>query len=604
MITKTKVLLGTVKTNKKGKLKKANIYKLYRYLFNKIFASLSTILILVLTLIYVVISPIIFFLISTDVYSTINNLQFFILLFYCIFLYLYILLISIKLFGNQIEDNSFLLVLTKPYSRRTIIFVQYLVIYFSTLFLIMISVIIFLVLGDIFIVSKKLNLIIFFNKLCLKLFLFSLLFSFLLINSVVFLVTLFNTRVVFLIFSIFCSLFILGGLPYTLIKYKIENITFNFTDSDSNVSLSLRKVNQAITFKKFLENNLIKYPNLTKAIFDDFYNKWDFTEIKDFNSQNNQENRWQFYQDLGLIDPNQLVKSFDTNVTSWFDHNDIVGPSTIYLIQDHRFISLSQLQNQISQKIGNIPVENDLLAMINDYKKQYHDGLAGFMNTINIKVNQLMDFVSSPNDFPSIKPANSSYISYKNTSGISKYAVIDTTDITQVFLRPNDYVFGQKERDEFNNLFLNPVFFAIRSLEDSVKEIVLDLDYLRNDSLKQDINGNVPSFEKYQNIMHEYQIINKFNVFEHFCQLWTFLLGYYGDYYFDPNLIGEINFDQELNSFFSYPMDVLTINNKQRIEFDNLKTVQNNNVVIYAYVILSCCFYLGSLVVWRYKKIS
>ncbi|WHQ36447.1 hypothetical protein [Spiroplasma sp. SV19] len=210
MIAKTKILLGSVKTNKKGKLKKANIFKLYRYLFNKIFASLSTILILFLTIAFVVISPIVLFLISTDVYSTINNLQFFVLLFYCIFLYLYILLISIKLFGNQIEDNSFLLVLTKPYARRTIILIQYLVIYFSTLFLIMLSVIIFLVLGNIFIASKKLNLAIFFNKLCLKLFLFSLLFSFLLINSVVFLVTLFNTRIVFLIFSIFCSLFILG----------------------------------------------------------------------------------------------------------------------------------------------------------------------------------------------------------------------------------------------------------------------------------------------------------------------------------------------------------------------------------------------------------
>ncbi|WHQ36449.1 hypothetical protein [Spiroplasma sp. SV19] len=133
---------------------------------------------------------------------------------------------------------------------------------------------------------------------------------------------------------------------------------------------------------------------------------------------------------------------------------------------------------------------------------------------------------------------------------------------------------------------------------------MLNLDYLKNDSLKQDLDGNVPSFQKYQNIMQEYQIINKFNVFEHFCQLWTFLLGYYGDYYFDPNLIGEIDFDQELNSFFSYPMDVLTINKEQKIQFSNLKTVQNNVGVIYAYLALSCCFYLSSLVVWRYKKIS
>ncbi|WHQ36448.1 hypothetical protein [Spiroplasma sp. SV19] len=219
------------------------------------------------------------------------------------------------------------------------------------------------------------------------------------------------------------------------------------------------KVNQAIQFKNFLEDNLIKYPNLTKAIFDDFYNKWDFNEIKNFHSQNNQENRWQLYQDLGLIDQNKLTKSFNTNITSWFDHNDIVGPATIYLIQNHRFISLDQLKQQISQNIGNVPVETDLLAMLNDYTKQYRDGLTGFMNTINIKVNELMDFITDPNDPPSVKPVDSSYVSYTSASGVPKYLVLDTTDITQVFLRPNDYIFTQKERNEFDNLFLDPVFF-------------------------------------------------------------------------------------------------------------------------------------------------
>ena len=95
------------------------------YSFITTFLFLFSILISSLTIITL-------FFLDLSVESFIIYLQYYVMIFYSILLFIFILLNAIKIFGTQFEDSSFLLLLTKPYTRSTIILVQYLGLFFMS----------------------------------------------------------------------------------------------------------------------------------------------------------------------------------------------------------------------------------------------------------------------------------------------------------------------------------------------------------------------------------------------------------------------------------------------------------------------------------------
>ncbi|WP_425382590.1 hypothetical protein [Spiroplasma endosymbiont of Melieria omissa] len=121
------------------------------------------------------------------------------------------------------------------------------------------------------------------------------------------------SQTVFLIFVIFCSLFLLGGLPYSLTKINSDIIKINF---ENNIQYTVSEIKEAILFKQNLEKGLIKYPNLTKAIFD-FYSNLSDQELKDIKENNVINKRIDFYQKLGFIKTNPTVKTLRTCLGSF-----------------------------------------------------------------------------------------------------------------------------------------------------------------------------------------------------------------------------------------------------------------------------------------------
>ncbi len=235
------------------------------------------------------------------------------MIFYSIFLFIFILLNAIKIFGTQFEDSSFLLLLTKPYTRNVIILTQYAALFFMSLTFIFINIIALLIFGGICGIIIKVSYLTFYVLTILKFFGFCSLFAVLVTVGVVPMLTFTPSQTVFLIFVIFCSLFLLGGLPYSLTKINSDIIKINF---ENNIQYTVSEIKEAILFKQNLEKGLIKYPNLTKAIFD-FYSNLSDQELKDIKENNVINKRIDFYQKLGFIKTNPTVKTLRTCLGSF-----------------------------------------------------------------------------------------------------------------------------------------------------------------------------------------------------------------------------------------------------------------------------------------------
>jgi ABC-2 type transport system permease protein len=127
-------------------------------------------------------------------------------------------------------------------------------------------------------IGNKNDFKLFFEKLILELFLFSIFVSFLASSGIIFIATFLSVQTVLLIGFIFCSLFLLGGMPYSLISTIANSIEIKFKDSQQRYSIA--KIKETLLFKEKLAQQQIDYYHITKAIYD-FYSK---ENIRDLNA--------------------------------------------------------------------------------------------------------------------------------------------------------------------------------------------------------------------------------------------------------------------------------------------------------------------------------
>ncbi|WP_342262544.1 MULTISPECIES: hypothetical protein [unclassified Spiroplasma] len=186
---------------------------------------------------------------ANNVNAVIINFQYGVLIFTNIILLLFILLIIIKIFGREFSDGTYLLLISRPYSRLQIFILKVLTIWFLILVFIIINLgFVWILIQIMALIGNKNDFKLFFEKLILELFLFSIFVSFLASSGIIFIATFLTVQTVLLIGFIFCSLFLLGGMPYSLISTIANSIEIKFKDSQQRYSIA--KIKETLLFKE------------------------------------------------------------------------------------------------------------------------------------------------------------------------------------------------------------------------------------------------------------------------------------------------------------------------------------------------------------------
>ncbi|WP_308149368.1 hypothetical protein [Spiroplasma sp. AdecLV25b] len=535
---------------------KVNWKNLFYFIMVKITHSFITNLLFIISIVLSFLVIVVLFSLNLAIDKFLVNIQYYIMILYGILLFIFVLMNAIKLFGTQVEDSSFLLLLTKPYSRRTIILTQYLALFSVSFVFITLNILVLLIVGGIMGGIIKEPFLVYYIIIVLKFFAFLSLFTILVTTGTVTILSFAASQTVFLIFIIFCSLFLLGGLPYTAYKNEAENITLNIAGNQ----LQVKEIKDSILFDKYVKEGLIKYPDLSKALAE-FYHSLTESELQTFDSTAVQAKRIDFFTKEELIKTRTENKTATGNIQSW-KGKTVTGQVTVQVAFTNPFISLNDLKTNL-----NTNFKKDLFNLINDYDSRYK--LNNFITQVKFKMPKLIKY-----DLPNCK--------ITTATGVDQPILGD--EITNAFLNSIDYRFDSTLRESYNNIFNNPVYFIIRATEDYI--------YGQVNNLKIISNNNVSITENYlklQSIVNTYNLINKVNFIEHWNQIWTYFMGFYGDFWFSPLTNSNIDFDTQQNTLFSYPDFDFTLSNG-KFDIKNLPYIQNSILLIAIYMGISVRF--------------
>ncbi|AHF57540.1 hypothetical protein [Spiroplasma eriocheiris] len=104
--------------------RKKRMFAIFNFSLMKLSHLITLWVFFLLSLTVMIVCTMVFFLSAKDGSSFLVNYQYLVLIFTNLLLLLLTVICTIKLFSNQFEDNSFLLLITKPYSRFSIILWQ------------------------------------------------------------------------------------------------------------------------------------------------------------------------------------------------------------------------------------------------------------------------------------------------------------------------------------------------------------------------------------------------------------------------------------------------------------------------------------------------
>lgn len=541
---------------------------LFSFIIVKITHSFITNLLFIISLSLSFLVVVVLFSLNLTINKFLVNIQYYFILFYAIFLYFFVIMNAIQIFGIQFEDSSFLLLLTKPYSRRNIILTQYLALFFVSFVFIVLNTLVLLIVGSIMGGIIKEPFLVFYIITILKFFVFLCLFVILVTTGVVTVLSFAPSQTVFLIFIIFCSLFLLGGLPYSSYKNEVENISLNFAGNQLNV----KEIKDSILFDKYVKKGLIKYSDLSKTLAD-FYNSLTDGELQTFDSSAMQTKRIAFFTKQGLIKTGIETKTAKGSIKYW-KGKTINGPVTVQIAFINSFINLNDLKNNVDNNF-----KKDLLNLINDYNNRYK--IDNFITQVKFKMPKLLTY-----DLTNSKI-------HIDATGVDEPVTSD--QITNAFLNSLDYRFDSALRQSYNNMFNNPVYFVLRAVEDYIYGQVKNLRIISNNNVSLTEN-----YAKLETSVSTYNLINKVNFIEHWNQIWTYFMGFYGDFWFSPLTNSNIDFDTQQNTLFSYPDFDFRLENG-KIETKNSSYIQNSILLVGVYMAISVLLFALSYAVFVKK---
>ncbi|AHF57541.1 hypothetical protein SERIO_v1c04180 [Spiroplasma eriocheiris] len=404
-------------------------------------------------------------------------------------------------------------------------------------------------------------------------------FGFIVMSGTAFLTAFLSSQIVFLILTIFCSLFLLGGLPYSLFKEKTNWITINFEGKGLK---TISQVKEIINFKNYLDTKQMKYPNITKKIYD-FYNSLSDAELQNPAAEDVTMKRIDLYRSLGLTESKDFVLKGIVNY--WKDNPDIMNGVEIDLSFDNYFKDLTSLQQSRSSSV----YIKELLEIADYYETTYN-------------LNQFIDLES---------PKCCGLLTYNDSSLVLKLDDGSTFDSNKIngevyneiyksFMSGSKvYRFNAELQREFLKVYNNPLYFIIRNLEDIIYNAVYDYNTFKTSQVSLD-----ESFKKYQSIIGIYQAISYFNVIEHWNRIWSSMVGYYGNFWFYPFSNFSPDFDNQNNMLISYQDFELILNNKNQLDVENLHPFQDDYLIEIVYLILAGLLTIGAFMIITRKNIS
>ncbi|WP_241970177.1 ABC transporter permease [Spiroplasma poulsonii] len=561
---------------------------------------------------------------SKNVYEFFKNFQYGVFIFNNILLLLFILLVIIKIFGREFEDGTYLLLISKPYSRFVLFLLKIIALWILIL-LFLGTIILFAFgigyLGNIF--NKDPQYLQVYQNLLLKLFLYSMALSFFASSGILFAVTFLNSQVVLLIVVIFCSLFLVGGMPYSLIMSLAKTVELTFANDSITQNYPVPIIKSTINFKKNLKKDLIKYPHLTNAIWK-FYDEWSYSDLnlvfknddyKDITSDPAlRVSRLDFYKNLGLTVPK--TEEFKIKKLKTWDS------STRYLY-DNKLEDLKTIINNVGAASG-----NDVSMKVNfatnyffkseqelDQNDPVQKELADYMAVVSKAAGSWTNYITmnlfSGTSLFYFNPT-ASYYSLSTTND-SKLVTVDRTlsewnsfNPTDVFRQEwdneykgklSDYNNGSDFRDWVLDYFDSPTLFVLREIEIDILKKIMDYKLLEEQPIK--INNE---WIKYDNLMNTYGLISKFNIIEHWNQIWTASLNF-TPYWFEPLQRSNIDFEVQNNYLMSYQDFRLALGVDKKIDVDPAPFL-NISLIQYIYLGLSCLFLIFAYLILRHKNIT
>ncbi|WP_338967926.1 ABC transporter permease [Spiroplasma endosymbiont of Lonchoptera lutea] len=556
-----------------------NFLPIFNFALRKILVSLLTLIIEIITLLSLIITTLVLFIqLENDNDSFLVNFQYIILVFLNLLLFLFIVLNVVRIISEEITDGTFLLLISKPYSRFKILFSKYLSLLFVVFLFIAINLGIAILLGYIIstISNKHAQFVLLLNMMT-KLMLFSLFLSFVVLAGSVLTALIFSSNIVFLILVVFSSMFLLGGLPYSLIKEISNKQTVNIgADTfDINNIKEIILFNDAVKKPENNQTNIkIRYSKLVTEIFN-FYNEYEYEQLTARLTEIDDKRR-AMYKKFDLYTDEIKTFTAEGSVTRWTGDltNELKDKNVKLHIQFKTYFkTLEQLDtsNEYQYELIQL-INNDLSPQVVELTKDKNVSL------MELDIDK------------SNSTTSETYIEVKNKK-------MSNWNPFTVFRENYNYEFDEKLSEKYNDLFSNKVYFAIQELDNNILVKVRHLKLLTNQSLS--INKN---WADYQSLMKTYRIISFLNLFEHWNQMWTTFLGF-NDFSFSPTGNSYIDFDKQKNYLNSYRDFEIITNNKGQIEVQKINHILNSTAVAIGYGIFAMLLNIGSVLVIKRRDI-
>ncbi|WP_342264618.1 ABC transporter permease [Spiroplasma endosymbiont of Clivina fossor] len=558
-----------------------NFLPIFNFALRKILVSLLTLIIEIITLLSLIITTIVLFIqLGNDNDSFLVNFQYTILVFLNLLLFLFIVLNVVRIISEEITDGTFLLLISKPYSRFKILFFKYLSLLFVVFLFIAINLGITILLGYVIstISNKHAQFILLLNMMT-KLMLFSLFLSFVVLAGSVLISLIFSSNIVFLILVVFSSMFLLGGLPYSLIKEISKKQTVKIGADNTFDINSIKEIilfNDAVKKPENNQTNIkIRYSKLVTEIFN-FYNEYEYEQLT-ARLTDIDDKRRAMYKKFDLYTDEIKTFTADGSVTRWT--GDLTKDLKDKDVKLH--IQFKTYFKTLEQLDASNEYQHALIQLINN-------DLSPRVVKLNKDKNvSLMELDIDKNNSTTSK----TYIEVKNKK------MSDWSPFT-VFRESYNYEFDEKLSEKYNDLFSNKVYFAIQELDNNILVKVRHLKLLANQSLLKEKEN----WYDYQSLMKTYRIISFLNLFEHWNQMWTTFLGF-NDFFFSPTGNSYINFDKQKNYLNSYRDFEIITNNEGQVEVQKINYILNSTAVAIGYGIFAMLLNIGSVLVIKRRDI-
>ncbi len=581
------------------------------------------------------------FLSSKDINEFLKNFQYAVFIFNNILLLLFILLVIIKIFGREFEDGTYLLLISKPYSRFVLFLLKLISLWI--LILLFLGTITLFAFGTGYIGSffKQQNPEYFqvYQSLLLKLFIYSLILSFFASSGILFAVTFLNSQIVLLIVVIFCSLFLVGGMPYWLIMSLTNNIDLSFAnESIVKQNYPVKIIKDTINFKRKLEQKLINYDKLTNEMWN-FYSQYDYDDLKKVFDNSDYRNitddsmlriqRLEFYKSLGLTKTKEseyeidALQKWDSTTKYNYDGKDStvsqvissVGTQNlkmkVHFATDYFFKAPSELDPHNE-------IHKDLLDFINVIGKKttwlpylrlnYFNGTSLFYFNLDKSYYNL----SSKNNDPKLVTVDRKLSEPNSFNPVSVFKAdfdrMGFLPIESIYNNGDEFqkwifiYFGIKNSDDFDfdnqNDFVIKTLYVLREIELDIVKKIMDYKLLELIPLKTN-----SAWQKYNDLMETYSLISKLNIIEHWNQIWTSLLSYV-PFWFTPIERSNIDFNVQNNYLMSYQDFPILLGMTDKKVNLYPPPFLNINLLLYIYLGISGLFLLNSYLVLCCKNIT